>query len=309
MNLLRLHALAFADAVRRLVAQPWATFFSLLVLALAFTLPILAAIAMRTVASATDGLDTDPHVNVFLALDAGEEDVKRIEQALKSTPGVANVRFISKGEAFDELRNTTHLAEILATFERNPLPHAFAVRLDPAALPQATSLREGWAKLPKVDQVTADLDWARQLAGWIRFGRTLLALVAGALGLAVAFIVGHLIRLQALTRRAEIEVSQLIGATAADVRRPLVYHGVLQGILAGLAGTVLAAAFAAWTASQVRVLAPVYATELKMVFLTPMEVGAIILGAGLLGFAGAWIAAQREIRRFAAAGSRNLLPA
>jgi len=308
MNLLRLHALAFADAVRRLAAQPWATLFSLLVLALAFALPILAAIAMRTVASATEGLDTDPHVNVFLALDAGDDDLKRVEQALRSSPGVANVRFISKGQAFEELRNTTHLAEILATFERNPLPHAFAVRLDPAALPQAASLREGWARLPKVDQVTADLDWARQLAGWVRFGRTLLALVATALALAVAFIVGHLIRLQAVTRRTEIEVSQLIGATAADVRRPLVYHGFLQGILSGLAGTALAGAFALWTAAQVRALAPAYATELKMVFLTPMEIGAIVLGAGLLGLAGAWIAAHREIRRFSAAGSRNLLP-
>lgn len=309
MNVLRLHALAFADAVRRLAAQPWATLFSLLVLALAFALPILAAIAMRTVASATEGLDTDPHVNVFLALDAGDDDVKRVEQALRGSPGVANVRFISKGQAFEELRNTTHLAEILATFERNPLPHAFAVRLDASALPQAASLREGWSRLPKVDQVTADLDWARQLAGWIRFGRTLLAIVAAALALAVAFIVGHLIRLQALTRRAEIEVSQLIGATAADVRRPLVYHGLLQGIISGLLGTALAAGFAAWTGSQVRALAPSYATELKMVFLGPMEVGAIILGAGLLGLAGAWIAAHREIRRFSAAGSRNLLPA
>ena len=308
MNLLRLHALAFADAARRLASQPWATFFSLLVLALAFTLPILAAVAMRSVASATEGLDTDPHVNVFLALDAGDDDVKRIEQALRSTPGVASVRFISKGQAFDELRNTTHLAEILATFERNPLPHAFAVRLDAAALPQAPQLREAWARLPKVDQVTADLDWARQLAGWIRFGRTLLAIVATALALAVAFIVGHLIRLQALTRRAEIEVSQLIGATAADVRRPLVYHGALQGILSGLAGTALAAGFAAWTGAQMRALAPAYATELKLVFLTPMEVGAVLMVAGLLGFAGAWIAAQREIRRFSAAGSRNLLP-
>ena len=309
MNLLRLHALAFADAVRRLAAQPWATLFSLLVLALAFALPILAAIAMRTVASATEGLDTDPHLNVFMALDAGDEDVKRVEQALRAAPGVASVRFISKGQAFEELRSTTHLAEILATFERNPLPHAFAVRLDPAALPQAAGLRESWSRLPKVDQVTADLDWARQLAGWIRFGRTLLALVAAALALAVAFIVGHLIRLQALTRRAEIEVSQLIGATAADVRRPLVYHGFLQGILSGLAGIGLAGGFAAWADAQVRALAPAYAAELKLVFLTPMEVGAITLAAGLLGLAGAWIAARREIRRFATAGARNLLPA
>ena len=52
---------------------------------------------------------------------------------------------------------------------------------------------------------------------------------AAFLALAVVFIVGHLIRLQVLTQREEIEVSQLIGATAADVRRPFLYHGVVPG--------------------------------------------------------------------------------
>ena len=54
------------------------------------------------------------------------------------------------------------------------------------------------------------------------------------LGLAILFVVGQLIRLQVVTQRAEIEVSQLIGATASDVRRRFLYHGVLQGFLAGV---------------------------------------------------------------------------
>ena len=308
MSGLRLHLLALGDAMRRLAGQPFASLLSLLVLALALALPVIAAVALRSVTAATAGLDTDPHMNVFLALDATDDDVHRIEQALKATPGVAAVRFISRGEAFEELKATTHLAEILATFDRNPLPHAFAVRLEADALPQAATQREAWSKLPKVDQVTADFDWSLQLGAWIRFARNLLAVVATALALAVAFIVGHLIRLQALTRRTEIEVSQLIGATAADVRRPLLYHGLLQGILAGVGAVGLAALATAWTTAQVRVLAPAYAAELKVVFFSPMEVGAIVAGAGLLGLAGAWIAAHREIRRFAGPESRNLLP-
>ena len=298
MNGLRLHGLAFADAVRRLAAQPLASLFSLLVLALALALPVIAAVALRSVTAATAGLDTDPHVNVFLALDATDDEAKRVEQALRSTPGVSEVRFISKGQAFEELRATTHLAEILATFDRNPLPHAFAVRLEGSALAGAAEVREAWTRLPKVDQVTADFDWARQLGGWIRFARHLLWVITLALAFAVTFIVGHLIRLQALTRRAEIEVSQLIGATAADVRRPLVYHGFLQGFLSGAAAIALAAAMAAWIGYEMRALAPSYASELKVVFLGPMETLAVVLGAGVLGLVGAWIAAGREIRRF-----------
>jgi len=298
MSYLRLHLLAFADAVRRLAAQPWASLFSLAVLAIALALPVIAAVGLRSAMALTSGLDTDPHVNVFLTLDAGDDDVRRVEQALRSTTGVANVRFISRAQAFEELKSTTHLAEILATLERNPLPHAFAVRLDPASLPNAAALEAGWARLAKVDQVNADFEWAERLGGWVRFGTRLLLLLAAFLALAVGFIVAHLIRLQALTRRAEIEVSQLIGATAADVRRPLIYHGFLQGFFAAAAAVGLAAALAAWAGAQVRALAPAYATELKVVFLTPMEVSGVILGGALLGWLAAWLAAHREIRQF-----------
>src|SRR4051794_5500141 len=166
MNFLRLHAMAFADALRRLAAQPLASLFSLAVLAVALALPAIAAIGLRSALAFTSGLDTDPHVNVFLTLDAGEEDVRRVEKALRATPGVAGVRFVSRGEAFEELKATTHLAEILATLERNPLPHAFAVRLDAGALASAGSMKEAWARIPKVDQVNADFEWAERLGGW-----------------------------------------------------------------------------------------------------------------------------------------------
>ena len=115
---------------------------------------------------------------------------------------------------------------------------------------------------------------------------------------AVAFIVGHLIRLQVLTHRQEIEVSQLMGATAADVRRPFLHHGAVQGFLAGGLAVALASGLAAWTGYELRALTPDYAMELKVVFLPPMETLTVVLGAAGLGLAGAWIAVARELKRF-----------
>ena len=300
MTALRLHALAFADAVRRLAAQPVATAFSLLVLATALALPVIAAMVLRSAGAATAGLDTDPHINVFLALDANDDDVRAVEKALRATPGVSAVRFTSRTQAFEELRATTHLAEILATFDRNPLPHAFTARLNSEALERAAAIKDAVARLPKVDQVTADFEWAQRLARWVRLGERIVGVLAAVLGAAVAFIVGHLIRLQAVTRRAEIEVSQLVGATAADIRRPLLYHGLLQGFFAGALALALAAGLAVWVGTEMQVLAPAYAAELKTVFLGPSESALAIAIAAGLGLAGAWIAAQREIRRFSA---------
>ena len=80
----------------------------------------------------------------------------------------------------------------------------------------------------------ADFEWSERLGRWVRFGDRAAHGVPGSLlGAAVAFIVGHLIRLQVLTHREEIEVSQLVGATAADVRRPFLYHGGAPGAPGG----------------------------------------------------------------------------
>ncbi len=295
---LRLHWHAFADAFRRLAAQPLGAAFSILVLAVAIMLPVLAAVALRSAGTVTAGLETDPHMNVYLALDASDDDVRRVGDALRAHPEAAAVKFVSRTQAFDELKATTHLADLLASLDRNPLPHAFTVRVrsaDPARLAEA---RNAWSAIPKVDQVIADFEWSERLGRWIRFGNRVLALVALVLGTAVAFIVGHLIRLQVVSQRQEIEVSQLIGATASDVRRPFLYHGFVQGLLAGAAAVALSAAVAFWVGVELRALTPSYASEVKIVFISPWGCATVTAGAALLGLLGAWWAVGRELRQF-----------
>jgi len=277
-----------------------ATLFSVTLLALALAIPLLASMAMRGLDAVAGRVDADPHVNVFMALDATDADVKRVEQALRAQPGVATVRFVSRTQALEELKATTHLADMLAALDDNPLPHTFTVRLAGGATAESVAgLRAQWARLPRVDSVSADLEWAERLGRWVRFGDRIVGVLFTVLAAAVAFIVGHLIRLQVVTRRAEIEVSQLVGATAADVRRPFAYHGLLQGLLAGLLGLAITGAAGQWLDTELRALTPAYALELKVVLPDLRMWVVIAAGAGLLGLLGAWLAVDRELRRFA----------
>ena len=296
--LLRLHAFAFGDALRRLAAQPLAAITSVLVLGLALALPVIGAMLLRSVSAATAQLDMDPHVNVYLTVDATDEDAKRVGEQLRASPDAASVRFIPRAQALEELRASTHLAEILASLEKNPLPHAFTVRVRTAEPARLQTLKAEWSGLAKVDQVVAEFEWSDRLGRWLRFGERLVTVLAVLLGISVLFIVGHLIRLQVVTRRDEIEVSQLIGATAPDVRRPFLYHGAVQGLLAGAGALALAWAATAWTGAQLEALTPAYAAELKVVFLSPDTAMAVVALAALLGLLGAWWAVGRELRQF-----------
>jgi len=303
---LRLQAQALAAALDRLAAQPWSTVISILVIGIAIALPVLAAVVLKSVAAASARLDTEPHVNVYLTLDATDEDARRLGARLRADPEAADVRFVSRERALEELKSTTHLAELLGSLDRNPLPHAFTVRTRSTDGARLDALRSEWQQWPKVDQVVADFEWSERLARWTRFGDRALMAVAALLALAVVFTVGHLIRLQVLTQREEIEVSQLIGATAADVRRPFLYQGVLQGLVAGAVALALAAAVAAWLDYELSALTATYAAEFKVASLDWETTLVIALSAGLLGWLGAWVSVSRELRSFAQGSRRGI---
>ena len=293
---------ALGDALRRMATQPLGAAFSVLVLAVAIALPVIAEVALRSAGALTSGVETDPHVNVYLTLEATDADVKRIESALRSNPQTTSVRFVSREDALAELKSSTHLAEVLASLDRNPLPHAFTVRVRADDGAKLAAAREAWAKLPAVDQVVADFEWSQRLRRWIRFGDRVMGVIALVLGAAVTFIVGHLIRLQVVSRRQEIEVSQLVGATASDVRRPFLYHGLLQGAAAGAVALALGWAATAWVGAELIALTPAYAAELKVVFLSLDGIWLVLGLCAFLGLAGAWWAVGRELRQFSPTG-------
>src|SRR5258708_31497058 len=64
--------------------------------------------------------------------------------------------------------------------------------------------------------------------------RNLLAIAAVLLGAGVLAVIGNTIRLEILNRRAEIEVTKLVGGSNAFVRRPFLYTGVLYGLTGAL---------------------------------------------------------------------------
>lgn len=297
--LARQHARALRSALAKLVAQPLVSAISIAVMAIALALPLLFSVLVKSAFSAAQRLDTEPHVNVFLALDAGPEDVKRIEAAIRANAAVASVRFIPRDEALKELRANSHLADVIDSLEKNPLPHAFTVRPKPGSAEATEALRAALAGLPKVDSATGDQEWARKLSRATGVADRMALAFAFILGMAVLFITANTIRLQVLTQREEIEVAQLIGATGAFVRRPFLYFGLLQATLSALLAAGLCAGAVAWINGEVRALTSSYGSDLQLLFPSSRYLLGFLGLAALLGVAGAAASVRLQLRRFA----------
>jgi cell division transport system permease protein len=282
---LRQHRQAFARALRRIGA------LNALVIGIALALPAGGYALLESLRSVAGRLTVEPQISVFL--DAKRADSSALAATIKRDPRVSRLRFVPRERALKELAAVQGLPELVAVLGRNPLPDAFVVTAADASIePLAADL----AKLPGVAHVQADALWARRLATIARLARVALWLLAGLLGAALIAVTFNTIRLQILTQREEIEVSKLIGATDAFIRRPFYYVGLLHGLAGGALALLLVAVTLALLNREVRTLAESYGSEFRFAFLAPIDALAFLGFAALLGWLGAHLSVNRHLR-------------
>ncbi len=289
---------ACGRAWRRLAAQPAGSLLSVLVIGVAISLPLGLYLLFTNISMVASRVNTDPSINVYMTLDANETDARELEKRIRAASGSADaIRFVSKESALAEMKRVAAFKDLMASLEGNPLPHAFSLRpasTDAAVLSQ---LRTALAALPKVERVVMDFEWAEKLRRFATFAERLVFLIGCVLALAVVFVTGNTIRLQILTQREEIEVSRLIGATRRFVRRPFLYFGATQGLLAGSVAVSIVTGLTVWIGSEVRALAGSYGAEFA---LRPpsFELAVAVIGLStLLGLLGALLSAGLYVRR------------
>ncbi len=271
-----------------------AGFLSALVIGIAVSLPAGGYAVLESLRGLAGRATLDPQISLFLRPEAKRADADALGQALRADRRLASVRFVPREQALKELGTVEGLSEVLASLGRNPLPDAFVVTAREEALePLASEL----ARLPGVAHVQADSVWAQRLAALARLGRVAVVLLAALLGGALVAVTFNTIRLQILTQRDEIEVSKLIGATDAFIRRPFYYLGALQGMAGGALALVIVAVMIALLNRELRPLADSYGSEFRLVFLGAADACAVLGIAALLGWLGAHLSVSRHLRQ------------
>ncbi len=290
------HRQAAAQAFRRLSATPLNTLLGALVLGIALGLPAGGEMLLANFLRLAQRVAATPQISVFMALDAAKKEVAEIESLLRKHPQTREVRMVPREETLRRFKESEGLGEVIESLPRNPFPDAFVVvprNESPAAL---EAMRAEFAKYPRVEHVQLDSAWVSKLDALLRLARLAVTLLAVVLGVALVAVTFNTIRLQILTQQEEIEVSRLLGATDAFIRRPFYYFGALQGLAGGLVawGTVLIATLL--LRGPVAELASLYGIEFSLHIL-PLADSALLFGlAALLGWAGAWLSLSRHLQ-------------
>lgn len=283
-------------ALGRLARQPVATALTVAVIGIALALPaslqVLVQGAQRFAGSWQDIRDFSIYMKAGTPLDRAEE----LARAVGGRPGVAETRVIPADRALAEFREDPAFGDVLKVLDSNPLPHTVVVRPTPlATAAELEAVRAEAGARADVELVQLDTQWLSRLAAILELVRRGVWFAAALLVGAVVVIVGNTIRLDIQNRRQEIEVSKLLGATDAFVRRPFLYVGFWYGLLGGLVAMLVLGAGLLLLRGPLERLVGLYGADFGGFGLSATTALAVVGGGILAGCAGAWAAVGRHL--------------
>lgn len=297
MSSLTNHKIAIKKAFVALFRQPIGTLLILVMLGIALTLPLVLYLSVQSTQNFLGKLSTTPQITIFMELSADDIDRQNTENKLKNDERIADVRFIDRKDALDDMQKSLGNVDLISIIDENPLPNAFAVT-PKVGEPQAIeALREDLDRLPMVHLAQIDAQWVRTLYNIETFLRQVLLFLAVTLSLAFVLISHNTIRLQTLARKEEIEITYLLGGPASFIRRPFLYLALHQGLLSLLVGLGFCAYIIHRAKPQLATIFEPYGLILQWRFFNWQEIAIIVLLVAFLSLGGAWLAVHKHLQQ------------
>ncbi len=233
-------------------------------------------------------------MSVYLKDGIDQKTKEKIESLLKNLPGVELKGFTSKEKAFTDLAQGLGAhSGLLDGLKSNPLPASFELLFRDVNIHQINprKMKDEIEKIEGVDEVQYSKEVLERLEGLMYVLKVAGFIIGGFLCLAVLFITTNTIKLTIYSRREEIEIFKLVGATDWFVKIPFLIEGAIQGLLGGLLS--LAVLFGLYSMFFLKKVHVIGLPVLNIAFLPPEYLVSILLLGLVLGLIGSFVAIGR----------------
>ena len=181
----------------------------------------------------TKNLEKELTIIVYLEKSSTEEDINFLKSTISKMDDVANVEYKSKDEWKLEMsKYNSSFGTVFENYEDNPLLDSFTVTVkDAKNLPVTT---ESIRKLDKVESANYGESAIDTIVSVFDIIEKATIVVMIALVFVTAFLITNTIKLTIYSRRSEIEIMRLVGASNIAIKMPFVIEGFIIGVLGSL---------------------------------------------------------------------------
>lgn len=221
--------------------SPYQAFAAILVMMQTFFLITVFSFIIGGATSIIDYFESIPQASAFFRDEAAPEEVAALQESLKATGKVANIRYVSKEDALQIYRNQFKDDPLLLELvTADILPASIDVQTHNIGdLEEISNILRDSAIVDKVSVPKDVVSNLVEVTGALR--KTGLAVIA-ILAMVSSFIVATIIGFKISQKREEIEIMRLLSATNWYIRWPFILEGIFYGIIGALFGWLFATA-------------------------------------------------------------------
>jgi cell division transport system permease protein len=267
------------------------------------SLSILIASAMgllfTNVDDVVDSWKNGIRIMAYIKPGTPAEKIDLARKEIQAMNGVSEVRYISKDEALIELKNQMkRQLSLVENLDRNPLPDSFDVFMNPETQTweRVETLASFIMNIGCIDDVEYGQAWIGKFTNVFNLFR-FIALTMGVLFFMVTvFIVSNTIRLALYSRREEIEIMRLVGATDVFIKIPSYLAGMIQGGVGGLIGVMVLYISYLLISSNIEQNFSSYVVNIR--FLSPKTILWILLYSVFVGWLGCFLSLRQFLKKY-----------
>jgi cell division transport system permease protein len=217
-----------------------------------------------------------------------------LEKRLNDLGQIETITFISKKQALEKLgKDMSSQSAFLKTLKENPLPNALEIKFKSyITYEQVQDLAGRIKTFELVDDVEYGQGWLGKFLNVFNLFKITGYTMCSLFFLIALFITSNTVRLAFYSRRLEVEIMRLVGATETFIKAPFYVEGILQGFLGGVLGlSILLATYLMVSSGIAQNLASYVYFDIQ--FLSIKTILIIILGSTFLGWFGCYLSLKQ----------------
>lgn len=197
---------------------------------------ILVAISMvisYNINNFTKTLEDELNIVVYLNKNTTVEERNTVEQNIKNIENVESVVLKTKEQWKSEMQSDSEKMDVILSYlENNPLMDSFIVKVK--AVDHLSETAKEIKTMDKIEEAKYGEDLVDNVLSVFNVIEKSTIAIVVALILVTVFLIGNTIKLTIFSRRNEIEIMRLVGASNLVIRLPFLFEGLFLGALGAL---------------------------------------------------------------------------
>jgi len=231
MKFFRSIARYFRDARKSVLRNFSLSLASISCITITLIVVAFAVILSYNVENFAESIRKDVTVVIFLKSETTTSDIKKIEKEIRATKNVEELKFVSKKETAESMKDNETFKPIIETWtdETNPLLDSYMLKVkDIEKIKDTVSTIKN---IDGVNNVNYGEDMVDQLITVFQAIEKGAIIMVIALIIVTAFLIANTIKLAIFSRKREIEIMRLVGASNISIKIPFVIEGLFIGAL------------------------------------------------------------------------------